>query len=83
MLYDILSVYYRPITFHMIHPVKTGYPIWNPSKIRYEWADKAGGYGIQGVFAKHVKRINGDYYNVVGLPISRLYRELYKLGIDI
>lgn len=53
-------------------------PIWNTDKIKYEWADKAGGYAIQGTFAKHIKGINGDYYNVVGLPISRLYRELKK-----
>ena len=38
--------------------------------------DKAGAYGIQGPFAIHVKRINGDYNNVVGLPIGRLYHEL-------
>lgn len=44
-----------------------------------EWEDKAGGYGIQSVFgAKYIKRINGDYYNVVGLPISRLYQVLIK-----
>lgn len=42
--------------------------------------DKAGAYGIQGPFAKHIKCINGDYYNVVGLPISRLYMELKKLN---
>lgn len=38
--------------------------------------DKAGAYGIQGSFAIHVKCINGDYNNVVGLPIGRLYQEL-------
>ena len=38
--------------------------------------DKAGGYGIQGQFAVYVKGINGDYNNVVGLPIARLYHEL-------
>lgn len=41
--------------------------------------DKAGAYGIQGPFAIHVKRINGDYNNVVGLPIGRLYQELTAL----
>ena len=38
--------------------------------------DKAGGYGIQGQFAVYVKGINGDYNNVVGLPIAHLYHEL-------
>ena len=38
--------------------------------------DKAGAYGIQGPFAIHVKCINGDYGNVVGLPVCRLYQEL-------
>lgn len=38
--------------------------------------DKAGAYGIQGPFAIYVKGITGDYNNVVGLPIARLYHEI-------
>lgn len=38
--------------------------------------DKAGGYGIQNKAALFVKGIKGDYYNVVGLPVSRLKREI-------
>ena len=43
--------------------------------------DKAGAYGIQGRFAKFVKKIYGDYNNVVGLPAARVYQEIKKLGL--
>lgn len=43
--------------------------------------DKAGGYGIQGLGALLVEKIDGDYYNVVGLPISKLNIVLTELGL--
>jgi septum formation protein len=43
--------------------------------------DKAGAYAVQGKFAKHIRKLDGDYYNVVGLPISKLYNVLLEEGI--
>ncbi len=44
--------------------------------------DKAGAYGIQGRFAAYIKGIDGDYSNVVGLPLGRLYQEVKRLLED-
>ena len=43
--------------------------------------DKAGGYAIQGYFARYVRQIKGDYNNVVGLPIGKLYQVLNSLNL--
>ena len=42
--------------------------------------DKAGAYGIQGRFGTYIEKISGDYLNVVGLPLGRLYQEMKRLG---
>lgn len=62
-------VYVNPMTEQeILEYIVTGDPM-----------DKAGAYGIQGRFAAYIDRIEGDYYNVVGLPVSRVYRTLKEM----
>ncbi|HJZ63606.1 MAG TPA: Maf family protein, partial [Candidatus Acidoferrum sp.] len=42
--------------------------------------DKAGAYAIQGLAGRYIPRIEGCYYNVVGLPLARLFSALVELG---
>lgn len=68
------------ITFHEKTDVAM-YPVTSEQIAAYvatgEPMDKAGAYAIQGKFAIYVKGINGDYNNVVGLPVARLMHELF------
>lgn len=60
--HEVTSVTFRELDDGRIgHYVQTG-----------EWADRAGGYAIQGKGALLVRRITGDYLNVVGLPVAKL-----------
>lgn len=66
--YECTRVYLYEMTQEQIWDyIETGEPM-----------DKAGAYGIQGRFAAFVKGIEGDYNNVVGLPVGRVYQELVK-----
>lgn len=70
------------VTFHEKTDV-TMYPMSQQQIESYvatkEPLDKAGSYAIQGLCARYVKGICGDYYNVVGLPVARLMLELEKM----
>jgi septum formation protein len=66
-------VYFKKMTTQQIGAyVKTGEPL-----------DKAGAYAIQGLGAVIVKKIEGDYFNVMGLPLFHLAEALKKFGVFV
>ena len=69
----------RKITFHeesTVHVAKLSEEEIRSYIDTGEPMDKAGAYGIQGSFMKFVSGIEGDYFNIVGLPVSHLYQAL-------
>ncbi|MGM9662702.1 MAG: Maf family protein [Oscillospiraceae bacterium] len=68
---EATDVYFRPATEQeLLGYIATGEPM-----------DKAGAYGAQGLGALLVERIDGDFFNVMGLPILRLSRMLRPFGV--
>ena len=45
--------------------------------------DKAGAYGAQGLASIFVEKLDGDFFNVMGLPLCRLSKMLKELGVSI
>jgi septum formation protein len=67
------KVYIKPLSTAEIEAyVQTGEPL-----------DKAGAYAIQGRGAVIVEKIEGDFYNVMGLPLAALAETLKEFGIDV
>ena len=71
--YEITEVWFKKLTMREIEKyIKTGEPL-----------DKAGGYAIQKLGCIFIEKINGDYTNVIGLPINKIYKYLLRLNVDI
>ena len=69
--HEVTAVTFRPLSPEEIAAyVSTGEPM-----------DKAGAYGIQGLGALLVERLEGDYFNVMGLPLCRLGEMLAQFGV--
>jgi len=69
--YERTSVRFRDLTEREIYSyIETGEPM-----------DKAGAYGAQGIGSVFVEGIEGDFFNVMGLPLCRLSKMLEKLGV--
>ena len=67
------EVFFRPLTEREIDAyIATGEPL-----------DKAGAYGAQDMASLFVERIDGDFFNVVGLPLCALGKLLKELGVDL
>ena len=70
---EITDIHFRPLSQKEIEAyVATGEPM-----------DKAGSYGIQGGAALFAENMHGDYYNVMGLPVCRLWQMLREIAPDL
>lgn len=70
--HEVTEVYMKKLNNQEINSyIRTGEPL-----------DKAGAYGIQGIGAIFVEKIVGDYYNVMGLPLNKLYKGLNEIGVN-
>ena len=70
---EVTHLHFRPLSDREIQKyVQSGEPM-----------DKAGAYGIQGGAALFCEKLEGDYYNVMGLPVCRLYETLCRMAPEV
>ena len=70
---EVTHLHFRPLSDREIQKyVRSGEPM-----------DKAGAYGIQGGAALFCEKLEGDYYNVMGLPVCCLYETLCRMAPEV
>jgi len=87
-VYSGVSLRYKNQEYRESEETKVLFNALNPEQIRHyhskiHWADKAGSYAIQMGAGLIVNKIDGCYYNVMGLPINTVRRLLNKIGIEL
>ena len=87
-VYTGVTVSYQKKTYQQVEATRVLFNPLTPEQIRHyiartEWADKAAGYAIQMAGGLIVKKIEGCYYNVMGLPINTVEALLKKVGIEL
>ena len=87
-VYTGVSLYHINKAIHIQHAVCSKVYMKTLEEAEIDWyvgtgepLDKAGAYGIQGYASNFVEKIEGDYFNIVGLPVSKVYEILKSQGI--
>ncbi len=87
-VFTAVVVYHQGVLHEGVEETRVFFNTMTPEQIRaylkaLHFADKAGGYAIQLAGSLIVNRIEGCYYNVIGLPINMVAKLLKKVGIDL
>lgn len=87
-VYTAVTLVYQNQEFSAVEETKVLFNSLTEDQIRHyhtklHWADKAGGYAIQMAGGLIVHKIDGCYYNVMGLPINSVRELLLKVGIEL
>jgi septum formation protein len=87
-VYTSVCLYYDSCIYQEVEETRVLFNPMQPAQIHLylehtHWADKAGGYTIQKLGMLLVKKIEGCYYNVLGLPVNAVRTLFLKIGIDL